>query len=56
MNHYGALVLLSVSVAAVFAMIMKESRKERIRYFLSLAAYMILGSLIVAWIMFPIPW
>ena len=55
MSHYFGLIILASCVAAVFAMVTKETREERIRYFLSLAAYMILGSLITAWIMYAIP-
>lgn len=56
MNHSWGMIILAVSVATVFAMIMKEDTEQRIRYFLSLVAYMIVGSLIAAWIMYPIPW
>lgn len=55
MTHYWVLVILAACVAAIFAMVMKETREEIIRYFLSLVAYMILGSLIVAWIMYSVP-
>lgn len=56
MNHFLGLVVLALTVCAVFALISKESREERLRYFLSLLGYMILGSLIAAWIMYPFPW
>lgn len=56
MSHFWGLIVLSVCVAAVFALVMKDSREERMRYFFSLLLYMILGSLMAAWIMYPIPW
>lgn len=56
MNHYLGLIVLSVSIATLFSLIMKESKEERFRYFVSLLAYMIVGSLIAAWVMYPIPW
>ncbi len=55
MTHYWVLVILAASVAVIFAMAMKETWKEIFRYFLSLVAYMILGSLIAAWIMYSVP-
>ncbi|MDA2928109.1 hypothetical protein MYX78_12940 [Acidobacteria bacterium AH-259-G07] len=55
MNHYIAILILSVCVATVFTLITKETNEERIRYFLKLMAYMVLGSFIAAWIMYSIP-
>ena len=52
MNHYLGLIILSVCIASVFTLITKDTSEERIRYFLSLLAYMILGSLAAGWVMF----
>lgn len=56
MNHLFGLVLLAVSIGIVFAMINKEDTGERVRYFLSLTAYLILVSLAAVWLMQLIPW
>ena len=56
MNHLLGLVLLALSIGIVFAMINKEETRERVRYFLSLSAYLILGSLAAVWLMQLIPW
>ena len=56
MNHLIGLILLAVSIGIVFAMINKEETGERVRYFLSLTAYLILGSLAAVWLMQLIPW
>lgn len=56
MNHFLGLLVISISIAAVFALIMKESREERVRYFLLLLAYLVVGSLVAAWVMYPFPW
>ncbi len=56
MNHLAGLVLLALSIGIVFAMINQEGRRERVRYFLSLSAYLILGSLAAVWLMQLIPW
>ncbi len=51
MNHYLSLIVLSLCIASVFTLITKDTPEERIRYFLSLLAYMILGSLATGWVM-----
>ncbi|MBI4446954.1 MAG: hypothetical protein HY645_13745 [Acidobacteria bacterium] len=56
MNHYVGLIVLAVIISAVFAAIMKDTRQEQIRYFFVLLAYMVVGSLVAAWFMYPIPW
>ena len=56
MNHFDGLVVLAFCVALVFALIAKEGRQARVRYFFKLLAYMILGSLAGAWAMSAIPW
>lgn len=55
MNHFLGLIILSLCIASVFALTMKETREDRVRYFFSLLAYLILGSLIASWIMYPFP-
>ena len=54
MNHYIAILILSLCIASVFTLIVNESAGERIRYFLKLMGYMTLGSFLAAWIMHAI--
>lgn len=56
MNHFYGLVFMSLSIGVVFALINKDSLHERFGYFLSLMAYMIIGSLLAVWLMQVIPW
>ena len=56
MNHLLGLVILSLCVAAVFTFISRDTRKARVRYFLTLLGYMIAGSVLAAWMMYQIPW
>ena len=54
-NHYIAISILSVCITTVFTLITKETKEERIRYFLKLLGYMVVGSFVVAWIMYSVP-
>lgn len=56
MNHYVGLLILSVCIATAFALLNRSGRKERVKYFLRLMAYMALGSLVFSWVMYFIPW
>lgn len=56
MNHFYGLFLLAICIAVVFATISRDSRRERMRYFLSLVGFMVLGSLLASWVMWAIPW
>ncbi|MGH9340607.1 MAG: hypothetical protein ACRD1R_13695 [Acidobacteriota bacterium] len=51
MNHFLGLIIISLGIAAIFSLITKDHKDERIRYFLTLLAYMIAGSFIAAWLM-----
>ncbi len=50
------LVVLSLVVALVFTLISKETKEERVRYFLTMLLYMIVGSFLGGWLMSAIPW
>ncbi len=54
MNHYLAISIISLCIATVFTLITKETKQERIRYFLELMGYMVLGSFVAAWLMYSI--
>ena len=55
MNHYVAILILSLCIASVFTLIVKESVEARLRYFLKLLGYMVLGSFGASWVMYFIP-
>lgn len=55
MNHFLGLLILSLCIATVFSLINRTDSKERFRYFLTLMAYMVVGSLLFAWLMYLIP-
>ena len=55
LNHFVSLVVLSIVIATVFSMLNRSERRERLRYFLMLLGYMVAGSLVVAWIMYFLP-
>lgn len=48
--------MLAVCIATVFALIAGDTGGSRTRYFFKLLIYMILGSLVGAWVMSAIPW
>ncbi len=52
MNHYVAILILSLCIASVFTLIVQESTQERTRYFLKLMGYMVLGSFAASWVMY----
>jgi len=54
-NHYVAILILSLCISSVFSLVVKENAEERIRYFLKLMGYMVLGSFVASWVMFAIP-
>lgn len=55
MNHFVSLVIMSVVIATVFSLLNRSGRSERLRYFFMLLSYMVVGSLVVAWIMYFLP-
>ncbi|MEE8348777.1 MAG: hypothetical protein V3R94_04350 [Acidobacteriota bacterium] len=55
MNHYIAILILSLCIGSVFTLIVKEDVAARLRYFLKLMGYMVLGSFVASWVMYWIP-
>ena len=55
MNHFLGLIILAFCIAGAFALVNKDEKKERIKYFLTLLAYMIVGSLAFSWLMYLVP-
>ena len=56
MSHYFGLLIISLCIATAFTLLNRESARERTKYFLTLIGYMVVGSLLFAWVMYSIPW
>jgi hypothetical protein len=54
-NHFIGLIIISIMISAVFSLLNRDEAKEQIRHFFLLLGYMVVGSLIVAWIMYFLP-
>jgi len=54
-NHFVGLLILSTCIATAFALLNRSSARSRVQYFLKLMVYMVIGSLVFAWIMYLIP-
>jgi len=54
-NHFFGLLILSLCIATIFSLINRSESKGRIRYFCTLMLYMVVGSLLFAWLMYLIP-
>ncbi|UCF37189.1 MAG: hypothetical protein JSU96_20780 [Acidobacteriota bacterium] len=52
MNHFLGLLILSLCIATVFSLVNRSETTERIKYFLTLMGYMVVGSLLFAWLMY----
>ena len=55
MNHFIGLIFISIVVSAVFSLLNRSEPKEQIRHFLLLLGYMVVGSLLFAWLMYFLP-
>ena len=55
LSHFQALTLFSFFTSVVFAFLTKQSRRDRLRYFLwSFGVFMLVG-LGLGWVMYPFP-
>jgi hypothetical protein len=54
-DHFVAMTLYAFLVSAFFALLWRDSRKERWKLFGTLMASLVLGGLAVAWLMYPFP-
>ncbi len=55
MGHFSSLVLYSVLVSIVFALLTKDTQKERALYFLKMFAAFVGLSILSAWFMYLFP-
>ena len=54
-NHIVLMFLYALATAIFFALLWKETRAERIRFFLLVFFSLFLGGIALAWLMYPFP-
>jgi hypothetical protein len=54
-SHLLHLLLYATLVATFFALVARRGSRERVRFGLVLWCAMVLGTLVLAWLMFPFP-
>ena len=54
-NHIVLMFLYAVATGLFFALLWKETRAERIRFFLLVFCSLFLGGIALAWLMYPFP-
>jgi cytochrome bd-type quinol oxidase subunit 2 len=54
-SHLFALIVFSVLASIVFATLLREDRKSRVRFGLMTVAAFVLSAVVVGWLMYPFP-
>jgi hypothetical protein len=54
-NHIVLMFIYAVATGVFFALLWKETREERIRFFLFVFCSLFFGGIALAWAMFPFP-
>ena len=54
-SHLLALIVFSTLVSVVFAMLLREDRKARVRFALMTFGAFVLSAVVVGWLMYPFP-
>jgi cytochrome bd-type quinol oxidase subunit 2 len=54
-NHIVLMFIYAVATALFFALLWKNSRQERIRFFLLVFCSLFLGGIALGWVMYPFP-
>ena len=54
-SHLLALVIFSILVSVVFAMLLREDGKARVRFALMTFGAFVLSAVVVGWLMYPFP-
>ena len=54
-SHLLALIVFSTLVSAVFAILLREEAKERLRFALMTFGAFVLSAVVVGWLMYPFP-
>jgi hypothetical protein len=54
-SHLLALIVFSTLVSMVFAILLREDRKARVRFALMTFGAFVLSAVVVGWLMYPFP-
>lgn len=54
-SHLGLLVLFALFVSVIFAVLMRDSPAEQLRFGLRLLAGFVGAALVLSWLMYPLP-
>lgn len=54
-SHFGLLLVFAIFVSLVFAVLMRETPREQLRLWARLLAGFVGAALVLAWVMYPIP-
>ena len=54
-SHLLALLIFSTLVSVVFAMLLREDRKARVRFAVMTFGAFVLSAVVVGWLMYPFP-
>lgn len=54
-NHLVLMLIYAISAALFFSLLWKNTRAERIRFFVIVFAALFVGGIILGWVMFPFP-
>jgi len=54
-SHLFALIVFSSLVSVVFAMLLREERKDRVRFALMTFGAFVLSAVVGGWLMYPFP-
>jgi hypothetical protein len=55
MSHFGLLVLYAGAVSLFFALLWRHGTRDRLRLFAQLLLALVLGAVVVAYLMYPVP-
>lgn len=54
-NHVVLMLVYALATGAFFALLWKQTRRERIIFFLIVFCSLFFGSIAVGWVMYPLP-
>lgn len=54
-NHIVLMIVYAIATGLFFALLWKEGRAERIRFFLFVVVGLVVGGIVLAWAMYPFP-
>ena len=54
-NHIVLMFIYAVATGVYFALLWKNTREERIRFFFVVFVSLFIGGIVLAWVMYPFP-